>query len=74
MRVLRGWEGRVVWSHGSEGLHEMRVLRWEGRVVWLHGSEGLQEMRVLRGWEGEGCLVAWVEGEGDSIRGCWVKN
>ena len=31
-------------------------------------------MRVLRGWEGEGCLVAWVEGEGDSIRGCWVKN
>ena len=22
-------------------------------------------MRVLRGWVGEGCLVAWVEEEGE---------
>ena len=28
--------GRVVWSYGSEGLHEMRVMR--GRVVWSYVS------------------------------------
>ena len=31
--------GRVVWLYGSEGLHEMMVLRgWEGEgclVVWI---------------------------------------
>ena len=26
MRVMRGWEGRVVWLYGSEGLHGMRVI------------------------------------------------
>ena len=49
--------------YGSEGLHEMRILRgWEREgclVVWVRG---LLEMRVMRGWEGEGCLVAWVKG------------
>ena len=60
---LHGERGRVVWSHGSEGLHEMRVMRGgRGRVVWSHGSEGLHEMRVMMGWEGEGCLVVWVRG------------
>ena len=42
MRVMRGGRGRVVWSHGSEGSHEMRVLSGgRGRVVWLYGSEGI---------------------------------
>ena len=43
----------------SSSLHGER-----GRVVSLHGSEGLHEMRGLGGggWEGEGCLVAWVKG------------
>ena len=74
--------GRVVWLYGSEGLHEMRVLRGrEGEVVWSYGSEGLHEMRVMRGWEGEGCLVICVKGDYyerrrviHSIRSCWVKN
>ena len=60
---LHGERGRVVWSHGSEGLHEMRGLeRVNGRVVWSYGSEGLHEMTVMRGWEGEGCLVVWARG------------
>ena len=60
--------GRVVWLYGSEGLHEMKVLRGrEGEVVWSYGSEGLHEMRVMRGWEGEGCLVVCVKG--DYMRG-----
>ena len=37
--MVRG--GRVVWTRGSEGLHEMRILRgWEGEgclVVWVRG-------------------------------------
>ena len=28
--VLRGGTGRVVWLHGSEGLHEMRGLERVG--------------------------------------------
>ena len=61
MRGLERVGGRVVWSYGSEGLHEMRVMRWwEGRVVWLYVSEGLHEMRVMR--RREGCLVIWVRG------------
>ena len=31
MRGLKRAGGRVVWSYGSEGLHEMRVMRgWGG--------------------------------------------
>ena len=74
MRGLERVGGRVVWSYGSEGLHEMRVMRgWKGEgclVVLVRGitrDEGLEGeggggLSVMRGWEGEGCLVAWFKG------------
>ena len=42
MRGLERVGGRVVWSYGSEGLHEMRVMRgWKGEgclVRWVRGD------------------------------------
>ena len=49
-----GLEGEVVWSYGSEGLHEMRVMRgWEGEgclvecVKYMRGG-GLSTPSGLR--------------------------
>ena len=37
--MVRGGGGRVVWSHGSEGLHEMRGLqRWVGGLSGRMGQ------------------------------------
>ena len=65
---LHGERGRVVWSHGSEGLHEMWGLeRVGGRVVWSHGSEGLHENEGHEG-VGEGGLFSRRMGQKDYLR------
>ena len=52
---------RVVWSHGSEGLHEMRGLEGMGcLVVWVKG------ITCDEGWEGR--VVSGCMGQRDCMR------